>query len=93
MTGRAVDARLSSLRRPRLLVQAARHVVAEDRRPRHPLTAALEIEAECEDRRRAGDPLYSSQVHVLAVADVIRAAASTRADGPAALSVIPGGLA
>lgn len=72
-------ATLASITRPRLLIRAARHGVEDYRRPRDlkrilrsevlpgPVVAVsrlMEMEAQHDDRRRAGDAGYSIATHL-----------------------------
>lgn len=74
-----IQSLLNSLRRPGLLIRAARHGAAEYRRdvhlPRHlgyrklprsgpALVRLMEIEEDMNTRRRAGDASYSLERHV-----------------------------
>ncbi len=72
----AAAAAFSTLRRPRLLIRAARFGLADYDRTRTlrrifgepttgpALTPLLEKEAECDARRRAGDSRYSIAKHI-----------------------------
>lgn len=75
---------VSDIRRPRLLMIAAAHLVAEGGGKVRPLATAIEAESKLDEARRAATATPNWAAHVQALADLIVSAQADRAAKAAA---------